>query len=115
MGFSKKEGGIIRFKIKNIVRLYSVFKVIKKLLPKKKRGVIVKKGVATTEFWMTVIFDLLAIVMTVLGVVEPEVAAKIMLVLNGFYMTSRTLVKFTATDLDDKAVEMLKNKLGLNK
>jgi len=60
-----------------------------------------------TELWITSIAALLAIVMNVLGVLQPELTVKIVAALSAVYTVGRTLVKMTATKLDDRAIEEL--------
>ena len=97
----------LTLKINRAFQLYSVWKIAKKLF-KKKKEVVVKKGISTTEMWLTAGFDLLAIGMTIIGTLNPALTVKVLLIANSVYAVSRTLVKLTATELDDKAVEKLK-------
>ena len=53
----------------------------------------VKPGYATTEFWLTVITNLITVVGALEGVINPETMAIILAVLNGVYGILRSLVK----------------------
>jgi len=105
----------INIKINKAIQLYSLWKVVRRFLPKKKKEVIVKKGIATSELWLTVAFDLLAIGFMVAGTLNPELMIKILGITNGIYLVSRTIVKLTATELDDAAVAKLKELIDKSK
>lgn len=53
----------------------------------------VKSGWKTTEFYMTVVTQLLAVVAALNGVLDPKTAATIVAVLNAVYAVLRTLAK----------------------
>ena len=53
----------------------------------------VKAGWKTTEFWMTIVTQLLAVVAALNGVLDAKTAAIIIAVLNGVYGVLRTLAK----------------------
>lgn len=52
-----------------------------------------KVGWKTSEFWMTVITQLLAVVGALNGVIDPKTAATVVAVLNAVYAILRTLAK----------------------
>ncbi len=52
-----------------------------------------KAGIKTTEFWLSVISSIIAIVGAVSGLIPAELAAKIVTVLTAIYAGLRTLSK----------------------
>ena len=52
-----------------------------------------KPGWKTTEFWLTVVANLLTVATVAKGMMKPDVAAVTLAVLNGAYATLRSLVK----------------------
>ncbi len=52
-----------------------------------------KAGIKTTEFWLTIITNLLAVVGVLEGVLPAQTAAVILAVLNGVYGVLRALQK----------------------
>lgn len=56
----------------------------------------VKSGWKTSEFWMTVVSNLITIVGALKGVIPAETAAVIVAVLNGLYTIGRDVVKAKA-------------------
>lgn len=52
-----------------------------------------KAGYKTTEFWLTLTTNVIAVVEALKGVIPPETALVIMAVLNGIYTTLRTIAK----------------------
>lgn len=52
-----------------------------------------KAGIKTTEFWLTVITNLLAVIGVLEGVLPAPTAAVILAVLNGIYGVLRALQK----------------------
>jgi hypothetical protein len=54
---------------------------------------IVKPGIKSTEFWMTLVMSLAAIAGGLTSVIPPQVAAVIVAVLTGVYNVLRALVK----------------------
>ena len=57
-----------------------------------------KDGYKTTEFWLTILTNLITIVTAIQGVIPPQTAAIILAVLNGIYTTMRSIVKINAPD-----------------
>jgi len=53
----------------------------------------VKPGIYTTEFWLTVITNLITIITTLKGMIPAETATIILAILNGLYTILRSLVK----------------------
>jgi len=98
----------IKFSISIFLVKLVLKKVIKKILKKMKREGNVKKGKNSTEFWLTVTFNLIATALMVVGQINPDLYLKICAVLNGVYTVGRTLVKMTSTDIDDKVIEKIK-------
>lgn len=58
----------------------------------------VKDGYKTTEFWLTIISNLITVTGAVQGVIDPKTAAIILAVLNGVYNLVRGIVKAKAGD-----------------
>ena len=52
-----------------------------------------KSGIATSEFWLTVVTNLITIAGALNGVLDPKTAAIVMASLNGVYGVLRTLAK----------------------
>lgn len=52
-----------------------------------------KAGIKTTEFWLTVLTNLLAVIGVLEGVLPAQTAAVIVAVLNGIYGVLRALQK----------------------
>jgi len=76
----------------------NIIQKIKLLLKVKKsagnvKEAYMKSGVKTTEFWMTVVSNLVTIIGALGGNIEPEKAAILLAVLNGIYSVLRSLVK----------------------
>lgn len=61
------------------------------------KEVYVKNGLKTTEFWMTIITNIVTIVPLFQGILKPETAAIILAAANGVYGVLRTLTKATAS------------------
>lgn len=53
----------------------------------------VKDGYKTTEFWMTIVSQLLAVVGALSNVIDAKTAAVVVTVLNAVYAVLRTLAK----------------------
>lgn len=53
----------------------------------------VKTGWKTTEFWMTIMTNVVTVVQALNGVIPPETAAIILAVANGLYGVLRTITK----------------------
>lgn len=53
----------------------------------------VKSGYKTTEFWLTILSNLLAVAGALQGVIDPKTAAVVVAVLTGLYNTLRTVAK----------------------
>lgn len=53
----------------------------------------IKPGYRTTEFWMTVATNLIAIIGTLKGVIPEDKAAIALAIANGVYAIARSLVK----------------------
>lgn len=81
-------------KIYTLWKAYKLFKEVKKMTE--------KKGVKTSEFWITLFFNLLTIFLLVSKSVKPEWAIATMGVLNAIYTYGRSIVKATKTEIDDK-------------
>ena len=82
----------------NIIQKIRVLLLIQKLINHIKEGFKkmngnVKPGYATTEFWLTVITNLITVIGALKGVINPETMAIILAVLNGVYGILRSLVK----------------------
>jgi len=75
----------------------------------------VKPGVKTTEFYITIAFKILAIILIITQQVKPEIALIITGILDGFYVSGRTWVKKTKTTIDDKIIEEIGKILKKNK
>ena len=73
---------------------------------KKAQEVIVKE--TKTELYAVAAVNLIAIGMTLLGGLNPELAIKAMTILTGIYTIGRSVVKMTPTKIDDKVIEELK-------
>lgn len=58
-------------------------------------GEKMKAGVQTTEFWMTILTNIVSIVGALQGVISPEIAAIIVSIANGIYGVLRTIAKKT--------------------
>lgn len=54
---------------------------------------MVKSGWKTSEFWMTVVTQILAVVGALNGVIDPKTAATVVAALNAVYAVLRTLAK----------------------
>ena len=54
-------------------------------------------GFKTTEFWLTILSNIVSIVGSLAGVIPPDVAAIIIAVANGLYGILRSIVKKGAT------------------
>lgn len=59
----------------------------------------VKPGWKTSEFWLTVITNLVTVIGTLHGVISPNVAAIALASLNGVYGIIRAITKSNAPDL----------------
>lgn len=68
-----------------------------------KEATNVKPGYKTTEFWITVISNLITIVGAVQGMIDPKIAAIILAVLNGLYNLMRGLVKSNTPETPPQA------------
>ena len=53
----------------------------------------VKDGWKTSEFWMTIVSQILAVVGALNGVIDAKTAATVVAVLNAIYAVLRTLAK----------------------
>ena len=53
----------------------------------------VKAGIKTTEFWLTMITNLITIVGSLKGVLDPQVSAIILAAANGVYGVIRAMAK----------------------
>lgn len=53
----------------------------------------VKSGYLTSEFWLTVISNLITIAGALNGILDAKTAAVVLAVLNGLYTTLRTVAK----------------------
>ena len=86
----------------------NLIKVIMWLKNKRKKAqeVIVKE--TKTELYAVAAVNLIAIGMTLLGGLNPELAIKAMTILTGIYTVGRSVVKMTPTKIDDKVIEELK-------
>ena len=87
----------------------NVFKIVKWIVNRKRRRpqeVITMKE-TKSELYVTSIASLVAIVMNIMGVLQPDLMIKVMAVLGSVYTVGRTLVKMTRTTLDDRAIEEL--------
>ena len=100
----------IREMIKKIKLLFLLWKLVKMI-----KGGKMKNGLKTSEFWLTTGSGLLTLTLALLGQVNPALAIKIITILTAVYTAGRTLVKVTATDLDDKAIEKLGEVLASKK
>ena len=52
-----------------------------------------KSGWKTSEFWLTIISNLVTIAGALQGIIDPKTAAIVLAVLNGLYTTLRTVAK----------------------
>jgi len=52
-----------------------------------------KDGIRTTEFWLTVVSQLMTLAGALNGIIDPKTAAIISAVLTGVYSVLRTLAK----------------------
>jgi hypothetical protein len=99
----------------NLSTLWTIFKIVKGVFKKREKEVVVKAGTKTSELWLTVGFNVLGIALMVGGSLNPELTIKVLAAMNGIYLIGRNLVKMTATDLDDKAIEKLGELIEKNK
>lgn len=53
----------------------------------------IKSGPKTTEFWITIFFNICAMVLMLQGVLEPKVGTAVMGIVSSVYATLRTMVK----------------------
>lgn len=58
----------------------------------------VKSGWKTSEFYLTILSNLITIAGALQGVIDPKTAAIILAVLNGLYTTLRTIAKAGTTE-----------------
>lgn len=80
--------------IKALWQLKKVLNYIKKESSKEvKMNNGAKAGYKTTEFWLTLTTNVIAVVEALKGVIPPETALIVMAVLNGIYTTLRTIAK----------------------
>jgi hypothetical protein len=56
----------------------------------------VKAGWKTSEFWLTILSNLITIAGALQGVIDPKTAAVVLAALNGVYTTVRGIVKAKA-------------------
>lgn len=61
-------------------------------------GKKMKTGYKTTEFWLVIITNLLAVVTAFNGLLDPKTAGIIVAVLNGLYAILRSVVKINTPD-----------------
>ena len=85
----------------NIIQKIKVLLLIQKLINHIKEGLKkmegnnngVKPGWRCTEFWLTVITNLITIVGALKGIIKPETMVIVLAILNGIYGILRSLVK----------------------
>lgn len=58
----------------------------------------VKSGWKTSEFWLTILSNLITIAGALNGIIDPKTAAIVLAVLNGLYTTLRTVAKAGTTE-----------------
>lgn len=58
----------------------------------------VKSGWKTTEFYLTILSNLITIAGALNGIIDPKTAAIVLAVLNGLYTTLRTIAKSGTTE-----------------
>lgn len=80
-------------KLRLLLAIKKFFNDIQKAKEGKKMNNEVKSGIKTTEFWLTVVTNLITIIGTLKGVIPAETMAIILAVLNGIYTVLRSLVK----------------------
>ena len=80
-------------KIKLLFQIKKLISFIKTKAKEKVKMNGVKPGIYTTEFWLTVITNLITIITTLKGMIPAETATIILAILNGLYTILRSLVK----------------------
>lgn len=82
-----------------IAKVKLLFKVKKPLGKIIEEATKVKSGYKTSEFWLTIISNLITIAGALNGILDPKTAAIVLAILNGMYTTLRTIAKSgTATE-----------------
>jgi len=66
-----------------------------------------KKGIWTTEFWLTVITVIVNIWFAVVGLIPADLVAKILAGVAAIYTIARTIVKLTPTTKDDELLDKI--------
>ena len=80
---------------------------------RRKKPVEVKPMKETkTELWIMALVDIVLLVLTVFGQLNPEMFAKVVAAWGSVYIVARSIVKITRTPLDDKIVEKINEKIG---
>jgi len=93
----KKKGMSLLQKIKFVWQIYKTIKEARKM----------KKGIKTTEFWLTVIGIIGTLIPMLSGMIEPKTWSIISAVLIGLYTIARAYVKSTASTTDDKILDKI--------
>ena len=66
-----------------------------------------RKGIKTTEFWLTVIGIIGTLIPMLSGMIEPKTWSIISAVLIGLYTIARAYVKSTTSTTDDKILDKI--------
>lgn len=77
--------------------VWKIRKPIKKLIKEVKVQMKNEPGKFTTEFWLTVVSNLIAIAGAIKGLISPEIAATVVAVLTAIYNVLRTWRKNSAS------------------
>lgn len=85
--------------IDKIKALFSLNKAISNIKEAYKMDSTVKPGYKTTEFWLTVITNIVTVIGAIKGLIPANVATIALTVLNAIYGVIRTLAKSNAPDL----------------
>lgn len=98
-------------KLRQIVAIFNAIQQIRKLLQElKKEEGNMKKGIYTTEFWLTVITTVITLVNSFAGYIPANVAVIVSAILTAVYEISRTIVKTktpNAQKLEEKLNELI--------
>jgi len=71
------------------------------------KGAMVKNGLKSTEFWLTVITVIVNIWFAVVGLIPADLVAKILAGVAAVYTIARTIVKLTPTTKDDELLDKI--------
>jgi len=88
-------------KLKQAWKLYKIYKEVKRIMADS------KKGIKSSEMYVTIATIIASIWFALSGSIPPELCAKIVLIAGAVYTICRTVVKLTPTKADDELLEKI--------